>query len=363
MNVISLFDGMSCGYMALERAGFKVNNYFASEVDKHAIAESTANFPDIARIGDVRGVKLHNLKDVDLLIGGSPCQSFSFSGKLAGMTTTCNEKILTLDRYLELKEQGFEFKGQSYLFWEFVRCLEELRTHNPNIKFLLENVVMKKEWEEIITKTLGVEPIKIDSRLVSAQIRKRLYWTNIEGVTQPEDRNIHLEDILEDIDYPFPAAIRGRRLNNGTIVGRRLNDGKRDDYNKDIPISQCLEVRKVSTTKSNCLTTVSKDNVLTPLEPGRYPDAFKDELPFRYYTLTELCRLQTIPDDYFKVSSLNQAKKMIGNGWNVDTIAHIFSFLKKENRMIDDWLDKYGDPKIEAQVKKEAEWIKKNGRS
>jgi DNA (cytosine-5)-methyltransferase 3A len=239
-----------------------------------------------------------------------------------------------LERYLELKEENFEFKGQSYLFWEFVRVLKELRVWNPDVKFLLENVVMKKEWEVIITETLGVEPIKIDSMLVSAQIRKRLYWTNIEGVTQPEDKGIDLEDILEDVDYPFPAAIRGRRLNNGTIVGRRLNNGKRDDYNKDIPISQCLEVRKVSLNKSNCLTTVAKDNVLTPLSPGRYPDAFSGELPFRYYTLTELCRLQTIPDDYFKVSSLNQAKKMIGNGWNIDTIAHIFSFYKKEQEKL-----------------------------
>jgi DNA (cytosine-5)-methyltransferase 1 len=333
-NVFSLFDGMSCGYMALERAGIDVRHYFASEVDKHAIAESTANFPDIIRCGDVRDINWKGIEVAHLLMGGSPCQSFSFSGKLAGMTTASNEKITTLERYLELKLEGFEFKGQSYLFWEFVRCLRDLQIHTPNVKFLLENVVMKKEWEKVITDTLGVEPIKINSSLVSAQIRKRLYWTNITPMYQPNDLGITLEDILEKDDYKFPAAIRGRRLNNGTIVGRRLNDGKRDDYNKEIPISQCLEVRKVSLTKSNCLTTVAKDNVLTPLPPGRYPDAFKSDLPFRYYTLKELCRLQTIPDDYFKVSSDNQAKKMIGNGWNIDTVAHILSFYKKPERIL-----------------------------
>jgi len=333
-NVFSLFDGMSCGYMALERAGIDVRHYFASEVDKHAIAESTANFPDIIRCGDVRDIDWSKIEVAHLLMGGSPCQSFSFSGKLAGMTTSTNVKITTLEQYLKLKLEGFEFKGQSYLFWEFVRVLRDLQIHSPNIKFLLENVVMKKEWEKVITDTLGVEPIKIDSSLVSAQIRKRLYWTNIAPVYQPNDLGIKLEDILEVDDYLFPAAIRGRRLNNATIVGRRLNNGKRDDNNKDIPIVQCLEVRKVSLTKSNCLTTVSKDNVLTPLAPGRYPNAFNGELPFRYYTLKELCRLQTIPDDYFKVSSDNQAKKMIGNGWNIDTVAHILSFYKKPERIL-----------------------------
>jgi DNA (cytosine-5)-methyltransferase 3A len=189
---------------------------------------------------------------------------------------------------------------------------------------------MSKKWESVITETLGVECIKINSALLSAQNRVRLYWTNIPNVEQPIDTEINLVSILENDEHIGPAAIRGRKLRNATIVGRRLNsEGKRDDYNLDIPIIQYLEVRKTNKNKSNCLTTVGKDNVLTSLEPGRYPNAFSGEHEFRYYTLTEWCRLQTVPDDYFKVSSTNQAKKMLGNGWNVNTIAHIFKNLKK----------------------------------
>ena len=122
---------------------------------------------------------------------------------------------------------------------------------------------MKKEWQDIISSYLGVEPIEINSSLVSAQNRRRLYWTNIPNVTQPQDKNIKLEDILEDIEFPNPAAIRGRRLNKATIVGRRLDkNGHRKDTDKTIPITQCLEVRATNTDKSNCLTTVDKDMFL-----------------------------------------------------------------------------------------------------
>jgi site-specific DNA-cytosine methylase len=188
---------------------------------------------------------------------------------------------------------------------------------------------MKKEYEDIITKELGVEPITINSSLVSSQNRVRLYWTNIPNVSQPEDKNIKLSDILDDIEMKNPAAIRGRRLNKATIIGRRVDErGKRQDYNKDVPITQCLEVRDCNVDKSNCLTTVQKDNVLTPLPYGRHLDAFKKKLPFRYYTTKECCRLQTVPDDYFKVSSDTQIRKMLGNGWTVDVIAHIFKNLQ-----------------------------------
>tara|TARA_R110000772_G_scaffold17946_3_gene50073 strand:+ start:191742 stop:193643 length:1902 start_codon:yes stop_codon:yes gene_type:complete len=225
--------------------------------------------------------------------------------------------------------QGFSFSGKqlnfddprSKLFFEFVRVLKETK---PKY-FLLENVVMKKEFQDIITEHMGVEPIEINSNLVSAQNRRRLYWTNIPNIVQPEDKGIDLVDILEETDFTSPSAIRGRRLNKATIIGRRVNErGKRDDYNKQIPISQCLEVRKVNTNKSNCLTTVAKDNVLTTMPIGRHLDAFKNKLPFRYYTVKEYCRLQTVPDDYFEgVASDNQTRKMLGNGWTVDVITHI----------------------------------------
>ena len=325
-NVLSLFDGISCGQIALNRAGISYDNYYASEVDKHVIKATKHNYPNTIQLGSITEVSGSDLPKIDLLIGGSSCQNFSFAGNRVGMSTVDGVKITSLEQYLELKNNGFEFKGESYLFWEYVRLLNEVK---PKY-FLLENVVMKKEWEAIITEAMGVEPILINSSLVSAQNRRRLYWTNIPNVEQPEDRGIKLVDILEDIDMVNPSAVRGRRLNKATILGRRLNDdGKREDNNKTIPITQCLEVRATNTDKSNCLTTVSKDNVLTIMPIGRHPDAFKNKLPFRYYTVKEYCRLQTVPDDYFgDVISESQIKKALGNGWTVDVIAHIFSYIK-----------------------------------
>ena len=260
------------------------------------------------------------------------CQSFSFAGKGNGMSTKEKEDVVTLERYLELKSKGCEFEGYSYLFWEYVRILKDIRKYNPDVKFLLENVSMKKKHEEIITNTLGVEPIVINSSLVSAQNRVRLYWTNIPNIEQPEDKGIKLSDIIEFDNEKNPAAIRGRKLFKATIVGRKINnEGKREDYNSNIPTIQCLEVRNSNMDKSNCLTTVDKDNVLTSLEPGRYPDAFKNKLPFRYYTLKECCRLQTVPDNYFEdIVSESKGKKMLGNGWTVDVISHILKNIKNE---------------------------------
>ena len=298
-NVLSLFDGMSCGQIALNKLGIQYENFYSSEIDKHAMKVTQHNFPNTIQIGDVTQLKGENLPKIDLLIGGSPCQGFSFSGK------------------------GLNFEDpRSKLFFEFVRLIKETKPRY----FLSENVKMKKEYEQVITEYLGVEPIEINSSLVSAQNRVRLYWTNIPNIQQPEDIGIGLTDILEDDDKINPGAIRGRQLNKATILGRRLNEeGKREDYNMKIPITQCLEVRATNTNKSNCLTTVAKDNVLTTMPIGRHPDAFNKKLPFRYYTSKEYCRLQTVPDDYFNgVASENQIRKMIGNGWTVDVIAHIF---------------------------------------
>lgn len=170
---------MSCGQIALRELGAKVDRYYASEVDKYAIQQTQLNFPDTVQLGDVRNINARTLGHVDLLMGGSPCQSFSFAGKRAGMSTKQNEEIYTLDRYMELKRAGFEFEGQSYLFWEYIRILHELREANPNVYFLLENVEMGKKWEAVLSEAIGVQGVHINSALVSAQIRKRIYWTNI----------------------------------------------------------------------------------------------------------------------------------------------------------------------------------------
>lgn len=210
MIVLSLFDGMSCGQIALRDMGVTIEKYYASEVDKFAIQNTMLNFPDTVQLGDVRNVGARTLGHIDLLIGGSPCQSFSFAGKRAGMSTVTHEKIVTLSRYMELKRGGFEFEGQSYLFWEYVRILRQVREQNPDVFFLLENVEMGRQWEDVINQAIGVRGVHINSALVSAQVRKRIYWTNIRtfqgtmfgppdsAIPQPKDRGVLLKDILED---------------------------------------------------------------------------------------------------------------------------------------------------------------------
>ena len=268
MNVLSLFDGISCGRIALERVGIKINAYLASEIDKHVITIARKNYPDTIHVGDI--TKLQGMQGIDLLIGGSPCQGFSFAGK-----------VLNFD------------DPRSKLFFEFYRILEETRSKY----FLLENVKMKKESMDVITEHLGVEPIEINSGLVSAQNRVRLYWTNIPGIKQPEDKGISLKDITLDNEHTKGAAIRGRY----------------DDTGK---IKQRIEVRKDD--KSNTLTTVQKDTILVN------PDN-KDK--WRNLHVVERERLQTLPDNYTEGVSNSQRVKMIGNAWTVDVIAHIFKNL------------------------------------
>ena len=174
LNVLSLFDGMSCGQLAISQLGFNYN-YYASEIDKHAMQVTQANFPNTIQLGSVEHWQLWDVDfaSIDMLIGGSPCQGFSFAGK----------------------QLNFE-DPRSRLFFIYVDILNHIRSVNPKVKFLLENVKMKKEYEAVISEHLGVQPIEINSNLVSAQNRKRLYWTNIEGVTQPEDRGIYLKNIF-----------------------------------------------------------------------------------------------------------------------------------------------------------------------
>ena len=172
MNILSLFDGISCGQVALERIGAKIDNYYAYEIDKYAIQVTQKNYPHTIQCGDVTKADFTQYKGkIDILMGGSPCQGFSFAGK----------------------QLNFE-DARSKLFFEFVRALKECE---PKY-FLLENVKMKKEYQDIISSYLGVEPIEINSALVSAQNRKRLYWTNIPNVTLPEDKGILLKDIVHE---------------------------------------------------------------------------------------------------------------------------------------------------------------------
>lgn len=307
MNVLSLFDGMSCGRIALTNLGCFPDKYYASEVDKFAIQQTRHVFPDTIHIGDVTQVDVSQLDKIDLIIGGSPCQSFSFAGKQEGMATTENVEVTDLDQYLDLKIMGFEFTGQSYLFWEYMRILTEIRKYNPDVKFLLENVVMSKKWEAILTKAIGVDPVKINSNLVSAQNRKRLYWTNIAQIVQPEDKGVFIRDILEDdVDekyYVSDKALDGmiNRAKKGFGGGRVVSpEGKANTL---------------------CVYHESLDrNLIAVLK-------LDGERTLRRLTPTECARLQTVPSWYEWVVSDTQIYRMCGNGWTVRIIEHILKNL------------------------------------
>jgi DNA (cytosine-5)-methyltransferase 1 len=288
-NVLSLFDGVACGKLALERAGIEFENYYASEIDPVCIAIAEKNHSDIISLGDVANWKEWNLEDIDLIIGGSPCQGFSSQGNQLNFNDP-----------------------RSKLFFTMVDIIEH---YHPSY-YLLENVGMRNEWKEIITDYLGVAPVVLNSALVSAQERKRLYWANWD-IPIPEDREIHLTSILAHQKLTRPASIKGRRINPNT--------GKREDHNKEIPYSQCLQVKK-DMSKIGCLTTVSKDAVLTHLPHGRYPHAYDNytkDVDWRYLTPIEYERAQTVPDDYTIGYSDSVRQSVMGNGWTVDMIVHI----------------------------------------
>ena len=287
MNVLSLFDGMSCGRIALERAGIEVDNYYSSEIDKYAIQIAKKNYPDTQHIGSVVDVKASDLPKIDLLIGGSPCQGFSFAGK----------------------QLNFEDE-RSKLFFEFVRLLKECK---PKY-FLLENVKMKKEYQDVITRYLGVEPILINSSLVSAQHRERLYWTNIPNVGQPEDKGILLRDILEDVEYK----------NYISNVELALSINNIQNIKKGTSGLSWFFEQQTYTKKSKTRALKSSEG------SGNIPKVLNDNATmYRKLTPLECERLQTAPDNYTNGVSNSQRYKMLGNGWTIDVIAHIFKGLSR----------------------------------
>ena len=248
-NILSLFDGISCGRLALDKAGIKYEKYYASEINKYCIAIAKYNYPDTIFVGDIRYLDGRNFKDINLIMGGSPCQSFSFSGKKGGMITENKIEVTSLDYYLELKHQGFQFEGQSYLFWEFVRLLKEIK---PKY-FLLENVRMQKKWKNIITNTLEVEPIEINSALVSAQNRRRLYWTNIPIEELPEDKGLLLKDIIEnEVDEKYYIEKNLLAKTGKTAINKALANLKTPDQK-----AKCLTASEI---KNMLYIKVDSDN-------------------------------------------------------------------------------------------------------
>jgi len=297
-NVLSLFDGICCGYIALERANIFFDKYYSSEIDPMCIEVAEKNNPNIISLGDVENWREWDLEDIDLIIGGSPCQGFSSQGN----------------------QLNFD-DPRSKLFFTMLEIIE----HYKPKYFMLENVGMRKAWEAIITEHIGVNPVIINSSLVSAQERKRLYWANWD-ISLPQDKGIHIDSILEHDDgLKNPASIKGRKINPAT--------GKREDHNPDIPYTQCIQVKK-DTSKVGCLTTVAKDVILTHLPHGRYPNAFDDYtmgIDWRYLTSLEYERCQTLPEGYTEGYTDSARINMIGNAWTVDVITHVFSCMENEN--------------------------------
>jgi len=353
MNVLSLFDGMSCGQQALERAGIAYDKYYASEIDKHAIKVTQANYPSTIQLGSVTDVDGYALPQIDLLIGGSPCQSFSFAGQRKGMSTKDEQEVLTLEHYLQLKEEGYEFEGQSYLFWEYMRILKEVK---PKY-FLLENVMMGEKWEKVLSKAIGVRPIEINSSLVSAQNRRRLYWTNIglepaglfgdleSSIKQPKDKGLLLKDILEqDVDdkYYLSEKMISWLLKHSDKTGNELKLKNEDDIAGSLTVSGLKSVNLSAdfivhstfgrTSKNgnggngHLFKTDNKSYALDTQNCQAIEILHQSKI--RRLTPVECERLQTVKDNYTNHVSDTQRYRMLGNGWTIDVIAHIFSYIK-----------------------------------
>lgn len=327
IKVLSLFDGISCGKMALERAGIQIEEYVAFEIDKSAIQISKNNYLDIIQRGDVTKADFTEFAGFDLVMGGSPCQGFSIAGK----------------------QLNFE-DPRSKLFFEFKRALEEVK---PKY-FLLENVKMKKEYENLISECLGVEPIEINSNLVSAQNRKRLYWTNIPGVERPADRGIMLKDIVhesrnEEIDLtpykvPFDKTLK--------IIEKEVQAGKVGYFKYDAQANRVYSIHgKAVTLLGEAGGGAAKMGqylfgCITPDREDKRQNGQRFSEGEKFYTLTtrdkheilidgyirkltpiERERLQTLPDDYTAGVSDAQRYKTLGNGWTVEVITHILKSL------------------------------------
>lgn len=284
LNVLSLFDGMSAGRIALERAGVRVRNYFASEIDKHAIKVSKANYPNIIQVGDVCKLSSDDLPSIDLLIGGSPCQSISTLGDGSGLD------------------------GKSGLFYQYLRLKEE---KNPKY-FFLENVVGNKEAIKTISDLVGVEPVLFNSNLVSAQNRSRYYWTNIP-FTLPQDKGIKLKDILDS--NPNETSLLSEARLRWLLSEKGQECLKKRYASLDPEKASCLTARSDASWNCNYITRGGKITKLT---------------------CEEYEKLQTVPVGYTDHVSPSQRYKMLGNGWTIDVIAHIFQGLHQSTEELED---------------------------
>ena len=299
LRVLSLFDGMSGAQQTLDMLGKKVKRYYASEIDKYAIQVTQENYPNTIQLGSITELSDKDLKalgKIDLLIGGSPCQGFSLAGKMKGSSTKEGMDVTTLKQYLKLKK-GVEFEGQSYLFWEYIRVLQVVK---PKY-FLLENVRVTKKWLPMFNEAVGVEPIMINSAVLTAQNRVRFYWTNIPNVKQPKDKGVVLKDILLDGEVePLMTTAEGK--------------------------SYCLTVSYPGAVAWNSIERKQRTMVKCG---ARVPKVLVGDVKYRKLTPIECERLQGVEDNYTACVSNTQRYRMLGNGFTIPVIAHILKKVKR----------------------------------
>ena len=393
MKVLSLCNGMGCAEIALIEAGIEYDELHYSEVDKFANQQQSYNFPNSIPLGDIRTVEVKD--HYDLVLAGTPCKNLSFAGLRDGLIcASLNDYLKLRSKWLETGDESLYVHNgkfqESILFWEFVRILEDAKKINPQVNFLLENVRMLKPQQVIINRTLGLFPVALNSNLVSAQNRYRLYWSNIrvrkDGLfddfqtdfPQPEDEGIILADIIDSdvdekyylknidldvekvamdimgkcrtvraggkstlskkhnhdiikvpdksycIDANYSKGASSSDLNNNKckrkvvcVAMRGRNPDNPSDRRAGIPLEQTIEPNTDS--KSNCLTSISKDNLIVEV----------DKWVLRKLTPTECAKLQTVPDWYKWIVSESQQYKLLGNGWTIKVIVHMLKFLKK----------------------------------
>ena len=308
MKILSLFDGMGCSLAALKNLGVHIDEYYSCEINPIAKRVVKKNYPEAIPIGDIRKIDPMMYILIDLIIISSPCQNLSNSNKKSkvGFRTKCGIKIITLDQYLDLKEMGYEFEGESYLFWESLYILREINLARrylglPEVKFIFENVAnMSYEWKLVITKAIGVEPVMITASKVSAQNLKRYFWTNIQNLTIPEDRGITVSDVIPEAECAIGASGVGYK-NNYTYPVKERKDGK-----------------------FNCITTVPGTITKNGKVYGRNNIKLKNG-SYRKITIKETLRIQGLPEDYFDGLNISKKEqhKMIGNGISVPVMEHL----------------------------------------
>lgn len=318
INVFGAFDGYRGGRLILDKLNVPVNEYYSCEIDKHAITIGRKNYPKCVEVGDITKVNMFNLDPIDLFLMGFPCPDLSMQGLKAGMTTEEGVDVVSLEQYLKLKDEGFKFKGQSWLFWEGLRCLRDAQSINPDLKFIIENVMMDDKWSDLITKELGVNPVISCAGDVLPALRPRMYWANW-GI-KPLDKSLGATSSIKDImvsEYLDHIYMSDERFNSLVPSGNKGLGKTRPLFHKSSR-RQGYQVFDKNY-KFECIDTCGGG--------GRTPFIMYEPNKARYAHPVELERALGLDDNYTEGVATGPRKKLIGNGWAINVQAHNFQCL------------------------------------